>query len=425
MNTSVYNNLLTTIDLKPTTKHVHNERELRSVVKKIRKQTQSSPVYLVNFTNEKQTFVLGVKEASMKMNDSLRTLADDSKDALFLKKKAYSSDVDQVGVELVDADREYLPSSFTIRTKQLANAQVNRGKEFYETGKGLSAGTYQFKVMVNDIGYDFQYNIRKDANHREVIQGLSNFISKARIGIKAEPYSSEKGKIGMRLESTVVGSPDGRESFWFEDKSLDSSGKGIIDYYGLNNVEVAPKNAIFDLNGNEKSSISNEFTLERAVKVSLRQPSDTEAIVDYRPDSEVILGGIKDFIASYNEMVDRGLTFERNTDITTGLLAELRSMIGPSRNQMESCGFTFDKEGYMELDTALATEAIETGEMQELFGKESALANRIYAKAEAIKINPMEYIDKKIVSYPNFGKPPKGYSYITSFYSGLLFNYYC
>ena len=33
--------------------------------------------------------------------------------------------------------------------------------------------------------------------------------------------------------------------------------------------------------------------------------------------------------------------------------------------------------------------------------------------------------EKKIVSYPDYGKPPKGYSYITSLYSGMLFNYYC
>lgn len=425
MNTSVYNNLLTTIDLKPVTKQVHDARELRSVTKRIRKQTQSSPVYLVDFTNEKQSFVLGIKEAAMKMNDSLQVLADDSRDALFQKKKAHSSDVEQVGVELTDPDKEHLPSAFTIRTKQLANTQINQGKEFYETGKGLSAGTYQFKITVNDVGYDFQYNIRKDANHREVIQGLSNFITKAKIGIVAEPYAHEDGKIGMRLESTSVGTPDGRESFRLEDKTTDSSGRGIVEYYGLNNIAVAPKNAIFDLNGVEKTSMANEFTLERAVRVSLRKPSETEAVIDYHADSEVILGGIKAFISDYNELVGKEISFERKTEVSTGLQKELQNMIGPARNQLEACGITFDKDGYMQLDTALASEAIESGEMKELFGKDSALTNRIFAKTEAIKINPMEYIDKKIVSYPNFQKPPRGYSYITSLYSGLLFNYYC
>ena len=97
MNTTIYNNLLTTFDPKYTTKHVNNSNELRSVVKRIRKQTQSSPVYLLNFTNAKQSFVLGVKESSMRIHDSLQTLADDSEDGVFAQKKARSSDVEKVG----------------------------------------------------------------------------------------------------------------------------------------------------------------------------------------------------------------------------------------------------------------------------------------------------------------------------------------
>lgn len=146
---------------------------------------------------------------------------------------------------------------------------------------------------MNDVGYDFQYNIRRDANHREVIRGLSGFITKAKIGIKAEPYSTGTGRVGMRLESTMVGSPDGRESFSLQDRTLDEAGRGIVGYYGLNKVVVRPKNAIFDLNGVEKTSMNNEFTLGRVVKVSLHHVSDKEAMVDYHPDSDAIIDSIQ------------------------------------------------------------------------------------------------------------------------------------
>lgn len=425
MNTSIYNNLLTTFDPKYTTRYVNNSSELRSVVKRIRKQTQSSPVYLVNFTNAKQSFVLGVKEASMKIHDSLQMLAEDSEDSIFAKKKARSSDVEQVGAELVDSDMDRLPNAFSIRVKQLANSQVNQGKEYYDTGKGLTAGSYQFRVTVNDVGYDFQYNIRKDANHREVLRGLSEFITKAKIGIEASTYSSENGKIGMRLESTMVGSPDGKETFTLEDKSTDSSGRGIVGFYGLNHVMVMPKSAVFDLNGVEKTSLANEFTLGRAVKVALRQTSETEATVDYHPDSDAIIEGVKEFVSNYNTLIEKNITFEQKTDTPSKLLRELKRLAEPFTNELESCGITFDKDGFMELDTSLAEQAIEDGDMKKLFQPDSLMTNRLFAKTDAIKINPMEYVDKKVVSYPNFTKPPRGYSYITSLYSGLLFNYYC
>lgn len=424
MNTTIYNNLLTTFD-PYATKHVNNSMELRSVVKRIRKQTQSSPVYLLNFTNAKQSFVLGVKESSMRIHDSLQTLADDSEDGVFAQKKARSSDLEQVGAELLDTDVDHLPNAFSIRVKQLANSQINQGKEYYETGKGLTAGSYQFRVMVNDVGYDFQYNIRKDANHREVIQGLADFITKAKIGIEAAPYSFGGGKIGMRLESTMVGSPDGKAIFTLEDKSSEGKGRGIVEYYGLDHVAVMPKSAVFDLNGTEKTALSNEFILGRAVKVSLRKPSDVETTIDYHPDSDAIIEGVEEFVSSYNSLIDHNLTFEQKTGTQSKLLNELKKLSEPFANELESCGISFDEEGHMELDTALATQAIEAGDMQKLFQPDSAMTNRMFAKTDQIKINPIEYVDKKVVSYPNFTKPPRGYSYITSLYSGLLFNFYC
>lgn len=425
MNAGIYNNLLTTFDTRYMTKHAHNSSELRSVVRRIRKQTQSSPVYLLNFTNAKQSYVLGVKDASMRINDSLQTLADDSQNSIFSRKKAQSSDVEQIGAELVEPDLEQLPNAFSIRVKQLANAQVNQGKEYYETGKGLSAGSYQFRVTVNDVAYDFQYNIRKDANHREVIGGLSDFITKAKIGIQAEPYAVGGDKIGMRLESTMVGAPEGRMIFTLQDRSLNSSGKGIVSYYGLDHVVVQPKSAVFDLNGVEKTSLSNEFTLGRAVKVSLRKPSDAEAVIDYHPDSEAILSGVKDFIENYNTLIRYNHQFEEKTGTPSKLLRELKSLAKSFSSELESCGIRFDEEGYMELDTSLAVQAIEDGDMKKLFQADSVMSAKLFMKTDSIKINPMEYVDKKIVSYPNFEKPPKGYSYITSLYSGLLFNYYC
>ena len=83
MDTSVYNHLLGTFNPKYTTKYVNDPKQIRSVVKKIRQITQTSPVYLLDFSNDKQSFVLGMKEYSMKINESLMTMAEDSPDSVF------------------------------------------------------------------------------------------------------------------------------------------------------------------------------------------------------------------------------------------------------------------------------------------------------------------------------------------------------
>ena len=425
MDTSVYNHLLGTFNPKYTTKYVNDPKQLRSVVKKIRQITQTSPVYLLDFSNDKQSFVLGMKEYSMKINESLMTMADDSPDSVFEKKKASSSDTKQVKATLINDNEEQLPSPFTIQVKNLANSQINIGKEFYETGKGLAAGTYQFKVTVNDAGYDFQYNIKDDANHRDVIGGLCKFITKAKIGIDAQPVSREAGKIAMRLESTSVGTPDGNVTFRFEDTGTNKQSHGIVDYYAMNQVSVMPKSAEFTLNGAKNTSMSNTFTLGRAVEVSLLNPSDQEARVDYHPDSDLIIERVQDFVDDYNTIVKNNVSFEKKTDTPAKLLRELKGIIGSSKNELEAAGLNFNQDGAIELDTSLAMQAIEDGDMQKLFSKESPFVNRLFTKMDSVKLNPVEYIDKKIVSYPDYSKPAKGYSYITSLYSGLIFNSYC
>lgn len=424
MNTAVYNNLLPSFEPKYTTKYAHQAAELRSVVRQIRRQAETSPVYLLHFTDKKQSYVLGVKEAAINLKESLNVLADDSADSLFSKKQAQSSDLSQVEAELVGEENDQMPDAFSIRVKQLANSQVNKGKEYYETGRGLEAGSYQFNITVNEVGYDFQYNIKKGANHREVIQGLSSFITKAKIGLEATSYSTEGGKIGMRIKSLTLGTPNGYESFSLRDKSTDSNGRGIVNYYGLNSVSVAPKNAVFDLNGTEKSSMSNEFTLGRAVKVKLLNISENEAMVSYRPDSELILDGVSVFVANYNELIKHNVAYQESTGTPSRLLREMRVLMEPFRNEMESYGLTFNEDGFMGIEFSLAEQAIENGEMQELFARHSPFVLRLAAKSDMVKINPMEYVDKQIVCYPNFEKPPRGFAYISSMYSGLLFNSY-
>ena len=147
--------------------------------------------------------------------------------------------------------------------------------------------------------------------------------------------------------------------------------------------------------------------------------------MDYHPDSDLIIEGVQDFVDDYNTIVKNNVSFEKKTDTPAKLLRELKGIIGSSKNELEAAGLNFNQDGAIELDTSLAMQAIEDGDMQKLFSKESPFVNRLFTKMDSVKLNPVEYIDKKIVSYPDYSKPAKGYSYITSLYSGLIFNSYC
>lgn len=427
MDYNVYNYFVGNYAQKPATKYdTHKSSELRSVMKNIVKMTQSSPVYLVRLSQVKQEYALNIKDAAISLSNTLSMLSEDSADSVFSQKKAVSSDEAQIGTRIVSDDYSRLPEEALIRVNHLATTQVNAGNEYYMTGKGLAAGTYRFRVSVCDDSYDFQYNIRKDANHREVMEGLCDFINKAKIGLTATPVSRSADKIMMRIESNMTGSPDGGNLFSFMDRAGDGGdGRGIVSYYNMNNVVSRPSSASFEWNGETKETLNNTFVLGRSLEVSMYAPGDQAAQISYVPDSDKIIGGISGIIKSYNKLVDSTNDYSSETGQSPKLIREYRNLLKPYASELESCGITFDEKGRMKLDESLAAQAAIDGDMEKLVGKDSSLNRRLHKKNEEVKLNPMDYVEKKIVSYPDYGKPPKGYAYITSLYSGMLFNYYC
>lgn len=427
MDLNVYNYLLTGLNTKPaTTKYsAHKSSELRSVLKDIAKRTMASPVYMVHLSDNKQAYALQVKESSIALHTSFRELMNSDSDALFAQRKATSSDEEQVSVWIDTDDYDTLPHPFSLKVNHLASTQVNMSKEFYETSKSLEAGTYRFRISVNDVSYDFQYNIKKDARHSEVIGGLSDFITKAHIGVVASPISHEAGKIAMRLESDATGTPDGDAIMTFEDCADGQHPEGLVSYYGLNRVVRQPENAQFELNGVDKHSMSNRFKLARSLQVEMCHVGEQAAEVTYIPDDKKIMQGVKNMVDSYNRMVESSWNYQKETGHMPKLVREMQTVLHPFLSDLESAGITLDEKGTMHIDESLAYQSAIDGTFCDLFGENSALGMRMLAKTNSVKLDPMEYVEKTLVSYPNTSKVPVGSAYNTSLYSGMLFNYYC
>lgn len=70
--------------------------------------------------------------------------------------------------------------------------------------------------------------------------------------------------------------------------------------------------------------------------------------------------------------------------------------------------------------------AAAAGKFQEIFGSNGSLGSNITGQLKDIAMNPMKYIeDKVVVVYPNPQKENFANPYMTSMYSGMLFNLYC
>ena len=429
MEMNVYNHLIPRYynRPKPLTKYdTHKASELRNIVNRITKLTQESPIYMVRMTDAKQSYVLGVKESAIMLQNGFKELSDDSQGSAFNNKKAYSSDMTKVGAEFIGDDSSSLPEEFNLRIENLAENQLNYGKEMYSTGKALSGGTYKFQVSVADDIYDFQYNVRNDANNKEIAEGLSSFINKANIGIKAGVEVTDKRADMFRMyaKSDMTGSASGEPIFSLTDKN-NVDGRGIVSVFNLNNIEREPRSSTFYMDGVKKHTLSNEFTVSKCLRVSLKETSDNDINIKYMPDSERIMDSLSKVADAYNYMIDGSHEYDKVADNKVKLEKEMKAVIEPFKPELEANGFKFDENGKISFDEALTIQSINDGDMRELFSEDSPIVKRMINKTDEIKINPIEYVDKLMSTYPNFDKPPRGYSYITSFYSGLIFNFYC
>ncbi len=426
MNTSIYNHLLTTYTPRPLTKHdTHKASELRSIIGKIGKITQSSPIYLVKLSDARQSYALGIKESAIMMQNSLNELSDTSADGVFSKLKAYSSSPEEVEATIIGGDYEKLPEGFSIKVDELARTQVNHTKEVYPTGKPLTGGIYKFQVSVGDDIYDFQYNVKNDSNNKEILEGLSSFINKAKIGLRTDVLRSDSdGLINLRIESEMTGASGDEPIFTFSDKSIVGE-RGIIGYYEFNNVSRRPKSATFYMDGIKKHTLSNEFTLGKSLNVKLHDITDDAVSIRYYPDNEQVINNVEKIASAYNYMIDSTAEYSKAASGTLKLANEIRYAVEPHKSELESCGLVIGEDGRMSVDHSLVIQAVNDGDMQKLFSSDSAFMQRLGKKADEVKLNPMDYVDKTLVSYPNYNKAAQGYSYITSLYSGMIFNFYC
>ena len=68
--------------------------------------------------------------------------------------------------------------------------------------------------------------------------------------------------------------------------------------------------------------------------------------------------------------------------------------------------------------------SLESEDMENLFSGMKNFTSSLLRKSNEITLDPMKYVDKKVVAYKNPGKSFAN-PYTSSIYSGMMFNYYC
>lgn len=396
----------------------------RSIYNAIIKLNTISPLYMFRLSKESQDYALALKKCAIEITSILHQMKSTTNDSVFNLKKASSNNEKIAQVDILDSNYDNLPEEFRLKVNLLATTQINSGNIVSSNNKSLPLGSYAFSIEVENNTYEFEYNITEKTTNKETLIKLLNFINRSEVGIMASFVENHKNDTVQSILKSPYPGKSGELAFTIKDLS-DASSRGIVEYFGLNNVLQYPTNSIFEINGITKESISNSFTYNKTIKITLNSVSNKEILISYIADMDSILDRFSIVYNNYNKLIELINNQGRSQRPSIVLKNELYTIYSDYRNELESCGLNLDSEGKMVLDKSIAQYAAGDGTIERLLKNQDGYINRLQYKINQIMLDPMNYLDKTVVTYPNINSPPFNSPYIISVYTGMIYNYYC
>lgn len=426
---NIYNYYLTTYAPRTDTKYdAHKKSELRGVYNSIVKMNSEAPLYIVDKSQETKEYAVGLKENARSFRNTIASLGGLEEGELLNNKVASSSNEDVVSVSYIgDNDISEAPE-FDIFVKKLATGQVNEGKLLASDEAALPADTYSFDIGINGLNYEFQYNVSPQDTNRAIQDRLSRLVNNADIGLKARVESDSNGNSSLIIESENTGASLNGRLFTISDNNT-SKKSGSVEYFGLNNVTVEASNSEFMINGNERAASGNTFTVDKQYELELKRANfDNEEPVriGLKADLESMVSNINKLIEGYNAFVNTADGYSVNHPKSGRLVNEMHTIADVYRNELEGIGVESSEDGYLRLNEGKLRTSV--GSDEDLSAKYDGLkkfAGAVLRKANQVSLNPMQYADKTIVAYKNPDGANYATPYVTSGYTGMMFNSYC
>lgn len=94
------------------------------------------------------------------------------------------------------------------------------------------------------------------------------------------------------------------------------------------------------------------------------------------------------------------------------------------KDNLSGIGLNVQEDGSIDVNREVLSKAVQSDSADDKFQVIKNFTQQIFHKTDQISLNPMEYLDKTVVAYKNPGHNFPN-PYISSNYTGMLFNYYC
>lgn len=401
----------------------HKKSELRSVYNSILKANKESPLYKIRESGEAHRFAIDIKENARHLKNVIASLSvgDDLMDA-FQKKSAVSDQPDIAeAVYIGDGDDSESSESFQLQVLQLASAQQNQGRFLKEASLDFEPGSYSFDLNTNTNSYEFQFNVNPEDTNRTVMEKLTRLFNSAHVGIRAEIMENGSGESALFLTSNHTGL-GGNESYLFQIMpNASPESFTAMNKLGIHRISSPASNAVFLINGKERTAYSNTFTVNNVFEVHLNGVStgDRPATLGFKTNADAVADNIQELVDSYNSMIGIANQYRNTQPESRRLLQDIGRVALQFRQEFEPIGLEVQDDFTISVNREQLTAAVDFDHAEQNFKVLDRFKRALSAKANQASIDPMRYVNKVLVAYKNPGRNFTS-PYISSMYSGMM-----
>lgn len=430
MINSVYNYYAAQYGHREYSKYdTHSKAQLKSTFGRLQKINSQTPSYKIDFSDAALKYAIDLKENARELSQIADELSDESTDSITYKRSATSSSPQVIDAEYIGDScvQDYEPLEVTV--SQLACPQTNTGNFLQPNSKPFAAGEYSFDLQVQDLTYQFEFGVNATDTVTDTQQKIARLINQADIGLNAQLLTDGLGNSAISITSDATGIR-GISPTIFHIQSQNSSDASdsnteLVSTLGLDRVTQYPANAVYSINGTTATSVSNEVTIDNNYVLTFFDTTGKAPVtISMNTDTDAIADSIGELIGGYNNLIsvtanDANEHFEGNEKLKKDFAGIAKSY----NHLLNENGLSVTDNGTIAVDRDAIISAADNGTLGDIFSGLNAFKQAVQKKAEDISLNPMDYVNNKIIAYKNPLRPTND-PYNLSAYTGMIFDGY-
>ena len=430
MINSVYNYYAAQYGHREYSKYdTHSKAQLKSTFGRLQKINSQTPSYKIDFSDAALKYAIDLKENARELSQIADELSDESTNSITYKRSATSSSPQVIDAEYIGDScvQDYEPLEVTV--SQLACPQTNTGNFLQPNSKPFAAGEYSFDLQVQDLTYQFEFGVNATDTVTDTQQKIARLINQADIGLNAQLLTDGLGNSAISITSDATGIR-GISPTIFHIQSQNSSDASdsnteLVSTLGLDRVTQYPANAVYSVNGTTATSVSNEVTIDNNYVLTFFDTTGKAPVtISMNTDTDAIADSIGELIGGYNNLFsvtanDANEHFEGNEKLKKDFAGIAKSY----NHLLNENGLSVTDNGTIAVDRDAIISAADNGTLGDIFSGLNAFKQAVQKKAEDISLNPMDYVNNKIIAYKNPLRPTND-PYNLSAYTGMIFDGY-